>query len=196
MTGIETIIAEINAQGELEAKKITGAAQAQVRTMLEEAQKKAEHLAEAERAAAAVREKDMATAGESAAALAKRRALLETRQALIGETIEAAKARLLDLPDEETVALLLQMAARYAQSAKGEMRLSAKDLARLPADFAHRLAQAAPNASLTVSDTPAAIDGGFVLACGDVEQNCSFASLFAAARDAMQDTARQLLFEP
>lgn len=194
MTGIEKIIAQINAESDAEVKKITGAATAEVRQIMADAEAQAEKLAAARREQADAREKEAVLAAESAAALAKRRALLMTRQALIGEAIADARQTLAALPDGEAVELLLKMAARYAGAAEGEMRLSARDLARLPADFAERLAAAAPAARLTVSPTAAQITGGFVLLCGEVEQNCSFESLFAAAKDQMQDIAQNELF--
>ena len=38
------------------------------------------------------------------------------------------------------------------------------------------------------------MEGGFVLVYGGVEQNCSFAALFDAARDSLQDKLHALLF--
>lgn len=194
MTGIEKIIAQIEAENAAEVEKVLADANARLAREQAEAEKRAEALAAAARESADARVKEAIAAGESAAALAKRKALLVTRQELINDVIAEAKDKLLNLPDDKMTELLLKMAARYAGSATGEMRLCEKDLARLPADFAEKLTQAAPDAKLTVGKAPAAISGGFVLLCGEVEQNCSFESLFAAAKDEMQDIAQKELF--
>jgi V/A-type H+-transporting ATPase subunit E len=49
-------------------------------------------------------------------------------------------------------------------------------------------------ASLTLSEKTAAIDGGFLLIYGEIEENCSFDALFSASRENMQDQVNAFLF--
>ena len=42
---------------------------------------------------------------------------------------------------------------------------------------------------------PCAIDGGFVLIYGGMEENCSFSALFDANREDFLDAAKAVLFE-
>ena len=48
--------------------------------------------------------------------------------------------------------------------------------------------------SLAVSREAQAIDGGFVLVYGGMEENCSFSALFDANREDFLDAARAVLF--
>ena len=75
---------------------------------------------------------------------------------------------------------------------QGEVFLNAKDISRLPADFVQKLAQSGLNA--TVSKTPIDISGGFVLKCGDIEENMDFAALISAKRDEIEDLINRELF--
>lgn len=194
MTGLEKITASIRAEGETAAAKLTNEANAAAAQMLAAAQHAAEAEAETLRNAGKAKAADIRAGGVSAAALTERRALLATKQREIAAVITAAHERLCALDAAENEALLLRMIVQYAASAEGELHFSAKDLARLPKNFEQTIATAVPAAKLTVSDKPAEIDGGFVLAQGDIEQNCSFESLFYAARETLQDKAMQLLF--
>lgn len=194
MTGIEKIIAHIQAESEAAAKIVTDAAEAEVQEMLAAAEQKAKLLAANENELNEAKLNEENTAAQSAARLAKRRVLLSKRGELIAQVIADAQKQLEELPDGEAVAFLLKLAAQCAGKAEGEMQLCEKDLARLPADFAEQLKKAAPEAKLTISKTPVPISGGFILRCGEIEQNCSLESLFYAAREKLQDIAQKTLF--
>lgn len=195
MTGLETILAEICTEGDAAAAAVLKTAQAQAEALLQTAEQTAQTDSKARAALLAERVKDAQAAGESAAALAKRRALLATKQECIADAILAAKELLKRQSAQDTAALLLRMIAKTAKNDAGELRFSAADLARLPADFSEQLKAVVPNAALTISKAPAPIDGGFLLVTGEIEQNCSFESLFYSAREAMQDAAQRLLFQ-
>lgn len=49
-------------------------------------------------------------------------------------------------------------------------------------------------AKLVLSDQTAAIDGGFLLVYGGIEENCSFEALFESDKERLQDAAQELLF--
>ena len=88
------------------------------------------------------------------------------------------------------------MAERYALPKDGEAAFSARDLKRMPKDFPQKLSAAAQKVggALAVSKDPRAIDGGFVLIYGGMEENCSFGALFDANREDFLDAARAALF--
>lgn len=67
------------------------------------------------------------------------------------------------------------------------MQLNEKDLARMPQDFSAQLKMAVPGTNITVSNTPCNIPDGFLLVYGGIDVNCTFASLFEAAGDTLQD---------
>ena len=196
MTGIDRISTEIEEGGRVAAARA-----------LEEARREVEGYAAAEaargeetrRAAAEETEarcRSIADRAVSAAALRERQALLAEKQRLLSEMLDRAKQAALDLPDADYFALLLRMAERYALPKDGEAALSARDLKRMPKDFPQKLAAAAQKAggALAVSKEPRAIDGGFVLIYGGMEENCSFGALFDANREDFLDAARAALF--
>ncbi len=128
--------------------------------------------------------------GKSAAALAHRKLLLEAKQEIIADMMEAAKQSLQELPEKEYFETILKMVARYRLLQEGEIMFSKKDLSRVPASFAAALKEY----SLTVSKETREINGGFVLLYGDIEENCSFDALFFEAKDELADKIRDLLF--
>ena len=114
---------------------------------------------------------------------------------MIHELLEKSRQTMETLPAAEYFANLLKLIRRYALPQEGEILFSQRDLDRLPSGFEQELAQALPaGGSLKVSREPRKIDGGFVLVYGGVEQNCSFAALFDAAKDRLQDKLHALLF--
>lgn len=195
MNGLDKIIAQINAQGDAEVKKIAGETAAKSREILENAKTKAAELAAGEQAAAQLKQAQAKAAAQSSAELARRRALLKVRGELIDQVIEKARNRLETQTPQQAEQTLLAMARRYAAGAKGQVAFCERDLALGQAFFA-RFLQAAGTDQLTLCTEPAAISGGFVLTDGPVELDCSYRSLFESAREQMQDEANRLLFEP
>lgn len=197
MTGIEKIAAEIEESGRAMAAEALASArrEAEEYSAAQAARGEAERLAAGQETDA--RCASIAERAASGAALRKRRAVLAEKQRLLSETLEAARQAALALPDGEYFALLLRMAKRYALPKKGEIAFSARDLARLPQDFAAKLGAAAKEAggSLAIRMEPCAIDGGFVLIYGGMEENCSFSALFDANREDFLDAAKAVLFE-
>ena len=74
------------------------------------------------------------------------------------------------------------------------MRLSAKDLQRLPADFEAKVNAALKDGTIEVSKEAANVNDGFVLSYGDVEVNCTFGALLSEQRDTIKDKIYQLIF--
>ena len=103
-------------------------------------------------------------------------------------------AELHDLPDDEYFSVLLKLAQKNALPGDAEMQLNEKDLARMPQDFSAQLKAVVPGTNITVSNTPCNIPDGFLLVYGGIDVNCTFASLFEAAGDTLQDLAGGMLF--
>ncbi|MFR1809194.1 MAG: V-type ATP synthase subunit E family protein, partial [Pygmaiobacter massiliensis] len=119
MTGIEKIIAHIQAESEAAAKTVTDAAEAEVQEMLAAAEQKEKLLAANEDELNEAKLNEANTAAQSAARLAKRRVLLSKRGELIAQVIADAQKQLEELPDGEAVAFLLKLAAQCAGKAEG-----------------------------------------------------------------------------
>ncbi len=195
MTGLESIIKQIEGDAQQEADGILREAKAKADKAIAEAKEEAKRQTDAilqkgEQDAQEIRER-----AASAAELAKRNQMLSFKQGLIKEAVEGARASLEGAPDKEYFDSLLQLYKRFAQEGQGEMRLNQKDLKRLPDDFLARMKQAVPKADMHISPTPADIGSGFLLVYGGVDINCTFRAVFEDAYDELRDTAGRLLFQ-
>lgn len=191
MTGLEKILEHIKQDGAEAAGKIISDTQQEVDTQLGAAKAECEALEKSLDAKTAEKVALVKSRGESAAALAKRKKFLSARQEIMSETLEAARKAMLAAPREEYFATLTKMLDKFALSEPGTIVLTAKDKGDLPADFKAALEKK----QLKLSDKEAAIDGGFVLEYGDIEENCSFEALFEAEKENLQDKIKDLLFE-
>lgn len=74
------------------------------------------------------------------------------------------------------------------------MQLNEKDLAAHAAGFFGAAESCCAGTNITVSNTPCNIPDGFLLVYGGIDVNCTFASLFEAVGDTLQDLAGGMLF--
>jgi V/A-type H+-transporting ATPase subunit E len=198
MTGLDKILKHIEEDASIAAEAV-----------IAQARKKADEIttaakAEGEKLSAQILEKSKTdvkayiSRGESAALLQEKKLILNAKQQIIGDTIEKAKQTLKLLPSNEYFDVIVKMVKRHALGLSGTIIFSASDQKRLPAQFESVISKALSDkngASLTISERTMNIDGGFVLVYDDVEENCSFDALFAAAKEELQDKVSALLFE-
>jgi len=196
MTGLEKITSEIKADADKSIAAIIDKANAEAKSILAGAEKEAAEAIEKVNHDVSVRLSASKSTAESAAALKKRRLILEEKQKLIGEVIEEAKSLIYALPDNVYFEKILKLAEKNVSPAEGTIIFNAKDLSRLPADFETKLnvVAVAKGGKLTVSKETRPIDGGFVLLYKGIDQNCSITSLFETNIEAVQDKIQKLLF--
>ncbi len=196
MTGLDTILDSIRKDGQESADAILAKARQEADEISAQALADAQLHREEILRETPQQAQDAADRVLSSAHREQRRILLTARQALIQETLEAAEKSLFELPDEEYFTVLLGLAAKWALPQKGELVLGSRDFARMPTDFAKKLQTVLPKgAELTVADKPnPAIDGGFLLLYGGIEENCTFRALFDDKREKLQDLTNQILF--
>lgn len=188
MTGIDKIIETIAQDTKAKCGEILAAANEQAEKIKAEAAESAAQTARAAIDEARQKaERSLATA-ESRIGQSGNRILLQMKNEVIRQVIASALAKLKALPEMEYFDALAHLAALYAQNEPGEMRLSEKDLNRLPADFAGKLG------NLSIAPKPADIADGFVLVYGDVEQNCTFDALISARLDDIKDALHAHIF--
>ena len=197
MTGLEKILEDIRAQAQETAQARENEAEEQAARVLAKAREEAqaerkEAQKRADEQAAALKERTV-----SAAALLRRQGLLAERQALISQTLTAARETAESLEAPRYFALLAAMAAHAAHPGEaGELCLSTADLDRLPEGFLQNLQEKLPQgASLSLCPEPAAIRSGFVLRYGGIEENGAFDAVFAARAEELQDRVRGILFD-
>jgi V/A-type H+-transporting ATPase subunit E len=198
MTGLEKILKAIEADAGAEADTVIAGANREAEEILAaakiEADKKCTQIAEKSEADV----KAAISRAESAAALQEKKIILDAKQQIISNIISNARNSLAKLPDSEYSEIILQMVRKYAHNKTGKLLFSAVDKARLSVDFDTKLKQVLsdkPEAVLTVSEETAALNGGFLLIYGDIEENCTFDALFSASKEELQDKVNSLLFE-
>lgn len=193
MTGLEKIVQQIRDEAQQAANEALDKSRAQALEITNNAGVDAAARREAIKAQSENEVKNLLSAAESAAELAKRRALLSAKQEIISQIIADTQADIFAMSDEDYFALILKMVKKYSLSQKGEIIFSKKDLDRMPSGFADKIAGCA-NGPLEVSKGTRPIEGGFILLYGGVEENCSIEALFYAAREQLQDKVSGILF--
>ncbi len=196
MTGLEKIIEKIGLDAKSASAEVQAMADAHCAEILRNAEaecKKIDAQAETDRAAARA---DILARGESGAQMERKNRILTAKQEMIHAVVDSAKRRLMELDSIDYFVLLGKLAEKYAQPGDGVMYLSASDLARVPAYFRGTLADigAKKGGTLTLSDAPRDLTGGFVLAYGGIEENCTFEAMFEDNKERLQDVVREKLF--
>jgi len=198
MTGLEKILKVIEADAEAGAQTVITQATREADELLvaakEVAIKKCNQIADKSEADV----KAVISRAESAATLQEKKTILDTKQQIISDIIINARKSLAKLPNYEYTDIIIQMVKKYTHNKAGKLLFSTVDKNRLSVDFDMKLKEALsdkPEASLTVSEENAPIDGGFLLIYGDIEENCTFDALFSALKEELQDKVNSLLFE-
>ena len=126
----------------------------------------------------------------------RRQAALSAKQEVIGEIINEAYERLLNLEDEKYFAVIKKMLEDNVLSEKGEIIFSARDRQRMPKDFEDVIKNVAfeKGGELVMSDEIRSIDGGFVLVYGGIEENCTFKAMLETSREELHDMVNGKLF--
>ena len=196
MTGLDTIIEEILAAARREAEAILSEARSKAMEIRAHALEQAAGQSGAIEADTDKRIMDLTKIRETGFTLRRKQAVLEARKTVLDEVLTAARESLANRPDNEYFAFMIKSAAAHAENGEGILLFNERDRARMPKNFQHLLTLALPlGKTLTVSDTTARIDGGFILKYGKLEENRSFAAIFRERRDEFIDLARGLLFE-
>lgn len=136
--------------------------------------------------------KQMQAASKSRCDLETRNAFLKRRREEIDKTYSEILNKMKNLPDEDYFELIYTFAKKL-NGMSGVVLLNEKDMNRLPKDFLARLEECGVKAEL--SKTPCDIKSGFILKCGDIEENMDFSAILSEKRDAIEDFINQELFK-
>lgn len=204
MNGIEKITGQIDA----DVQKEIDAALDQARAQAQEIQTR--YASQAEAQAEAIRrkgEQDAALRQERLVDVAKleaRKTLLAAKQDMVGQAFDLALKKLLELPDQEYIALLAKLAVAASRTGREQVIFSQKDRSRygkqavtMANDMLAKKAgpRAAESAGmLTLAEESRPMAGGLILRDGRVETNCSFEVLIHLQRDALSAEVARALF--
>lgn len=193
MAGIDKMIRQIQDDTKTVCDDMIAAAQAKAEKILADAKKEADKISADRKKRTAAHIADIEKRGESSAALEERKVALYTKQSIINDMLNTGMKTAKDLPDDEYFALILKMIEKNSQPQDGVIFFGKKDLARLPLNYIDKI-NSASKGKLTLSDNAAAIDAGFILSYGGIEENCSFDAIFMSDKDNLSDRAGRLLF--
>lgn len=190
MTSSEKILAEIRDGAQAEAEKIIADAENRAAEIIAAAKAEAETEAEKIKAEAEKKAELIINSGKSSAELLKRDTALKCRRELIEKALTAVTEAVMAYGDKDYFDFLLTLIKREKLCGKGEVYLSAKDKNRDTAAFKSEL-----NAlDITLSDTFADINGGFILKYGDIQINGELSALIHEKRDVLTDELNKALF--
>ena len=190
MTSSEKILAEIRDGAQAEAEKIIADAENRAAEIIAAAKAEAETEAEKIKAEAEKKAELIINSGKSSAELLKRDTALNRRRELIEKALTAVAEAVNAYSDKDYFDFLLTLIKREKLCGKGEVYLSAKDKNRDTAAFKSEL----DALDITLSDTFADINGGFILKYGDIQINGELSALIREKRDQLVDEVNKTLF--
>ena len=196
MTGLEKMVSQLLEEAAASAAVMISDAEKKASEILEEAGQKADKIRKQREEQSRAKVKSYEDRTASAADMKKRTAILAAKQELIGSVIADACDRVKNLDDVKYFEILKSMEEKYILPRDGEIYFSKKDLERMPADFREEIVAVAreKGGTLKISGETRNIDGGFILAYGGIEENCSIDAMFAEKKDELLDQVRKILF--
>ncbi len=190
MNGLDKIIEEIADDARRAAAETTAQAREAAKRITDRASADADAVEAQARERAELEYNRVITRAQSTGEITKKSALLREKQQIIDGILHDAHIKLVGLDDKAYFEFMTKLLDKYASNEKGELILSEKDLSRVTDEFA----AAAKAKGLTVSGKTRAIDGGFILSYGDIEENCSIEALMESERDRLHDAVNGFLF--
>ena len=190
MTSSEKILAGIAEESKAQAEKITADAEKQAADIIAAAREEAESEAEKIKAEAEKKAELIINSGKSSAEILKRDTALNCRRGLIEKALITVADTVNAYGDKDYFDFLLTLIKKEKLNGKGEVYLSVKDKARDIAAFKSELSAL----DITLSDTFADINGGFILKYGDIQINGELSALIHEKRDVLTDELNKALF--
>ena len=126
----------------------------------------------------------------------RKQAVLAAKQEVIGGVLEKAYDAVMNLDDEKYFEMLEKLLEKHALAEEGVICFSEQDLERMPQGFPEKIRNiaASKGGSLTLSEKPEKMDGGFLLVYGGIEENCTIRAVFDSKREELSDQVNRLLF--
>lgn len=194
MSGLDRIIEKINADSLASCREIADQAQKRAQDIVSDADERAEQVYAEIIADAEKKAQSIMTMSEANVSGIARRAELSAKVEAVDAAIEAAYDAMCDMGADEYFAALEKLTVRNAGKGEGELRLSKRDLDRVPSGFADRINAALTDGSVKLSGQSADIDNGFILVYGDIEINCTFRALINEQKDIVREKVCGVIF--
>lgn len=195
MKGTEKIIAHIRADAEAQTAAILAQAEqrcAEIRGVYE--QKAKDAYAEKIRAGVKANQ-DRLESMDRLTKMEGRKAILALKQDMVSESFDRAVEQLVNLPEEQYVALLARLAAQASATGDEEIVLNARDRAAVGEKVVAAANAKLGDGKLTLADETGSFKGGLILHRGNIEANCTAELLVELCRGDMAAELAQVLFD-
>ncbi len=192
MNGEDKILNRINSDCERAVRGILDEAEQKCSVINSQAEIQAKKAENEVFEKAKAREKQINNASKSRCELEIRNTILRKRRSEIDKTFDELQSYLVNLFDDEYFGFMYKL-AETLDVESGTVLLNQKDLNRLPGDFTEKFQNV--GISVTVSDSPVEIIGGFILKNGNVEENMAIDAVIMSKRDALEDIISRELFK-
>ena len=194
MKGTEKIIAHIQADAEAQADAILAQAEQNCASIRAAWDQKAKD-AYAEKIRVGVKaNQDRLDSMERLAKMEGRKAILGVKQDLVAESFDRAAEQLVNLPEEQYVALLAKLAAEASVTGEEEIVLNARDRAAVGQKVVDAANAKLSGGKLTLSAETGDFKGGLILRRGSIEANCTAELLVELRREDMAAELARVLF--
>ena len=196
MTGIEKIVDRVKLDSAKKCENIIAQAKQQASEIIGRASTEGEQLIAGANDKAKAQAEDIIRMAQSGAQQKAGQISLAARIEAVNETLAAAGNAVREMPPDAYFLALSALAVKNAMQGTGEMRLSARDIKRMPPQFKSEINEALSkmDSVISISAEPAAIEDGFILVYGDIEINCTFGALIEANRDELKETVCGIIF--
>ena len=192
MSGLDNITSHILENAKSEAQVILNDAKDKVSEIASDYEIKAQNIKDEFKQKIQNETDRIAQMGEATDRQIRREIILNTRNELINEVINAAVEKINNLPDEEYKNILLTILKNSQTGAEGEILLSKRDKKLADAEFCAKCDEITAS-KLKISDECANIESGFIIKYGQIEQNCSIDAIFEEKHNIFTDLVNKNL---
>lgn len=223
MNGLDKITEKIHAQALEASDRILADAKKECDRILADYATRTDEMRETLSLGAEREATDMIARAKAEAEANKRSALMDAKSRAVDEVFAGAYAEIKELDREKYAEMMVELLSAALTEQVGAEKVSrelygeeealaperyevifnAGDSSRIGKDVVEKtvkkLSGKLPSAALdklVLSEKTAAIDGGLILRCGDVESNCALSLLFAQLRRELETDVSRALFSP
>lgn len=194
MAGLDKIIERIRIDTQARCRSISETSEKNIRLLIEKSENEAKIkadavIAQAQREAGLIKEKAVSGSRQRTNQI-----MLAAKSEAISDILSEALDVMNSLPDNEYFEAVYSLIVKCSgKQAKGVVLFNRRDLMRLPKDFEDKLSSS--GCDVTISKEPNdSIDSGFILVCGDIEENCTFSALADERRDILKEKIYKIIF--
>ena len=135
----------------------------------------------------------------SVAALEAKKLHLAAKQEMLDRTFVLATEKLMSLPDQDYVNLLVKLAVDGCTTGREALIFSVQDRPRYGKQVVlaanEKLEQTGRTGALTLSEESREFQGGLYIQDGNIENNCTFSTILRMLREQMAGEVAGILFE-